>query len=104
MSEPHLHIHAVQGRYDDGRGTASPSPIGGSSWRKGLHVESAPQTAPVQPNARYVETIEELVDEGPQNPPSRSNQLPAQRDQDSHAGMATRDRREHVEPKMGTDL
>ena len=33
--EPHLHIHAVQGRHDDGRGTASPLMIGGKLLAKG---------------------------------------------------------------------
>ena len=33
--EPHLHIHAVQGRHDDGRGTASPLMIEGKLLAKG---------------------------------------------------------------------
>jgi hypothetical protein len=33
--EPHLHIHAVQGRHADGRGTASPLLIGGKLLAKG---------------------------------------------------------------------
>jgi hypothetical protein len=33
--EPHLHIHAVQGRHDDGRGTASPLMIGEKLLAKG---------------------------------------------------------------------
>jgi peptidase M23-like protein len=33
--EPHLHIHAVQGRHDDGRGMASPLMIGGKLLAKG---------------------------------------------------------------------
>jgi hypothetical protein len=33
--EPHLHIHAVQGRHGDGKGTASPLMIGGKLLVKG---------------------------------------------------------------------
>jgi hypothetical protein len=41
--EPHLHIHAVQGRHEDGTGTASPLMIGGKLLAKGdtLNLRSA---------------------------------------------------------------